>query len=396
MEQSSWQKLETVFNEAVGLPSEQRLAFVSAVCGNDNHLRRNVLSLLEEARKKTRFLSSPVYESGVRLLASEVDGLLAEPEFAGYKLLKIIGRGGAGVVFLAEDVKLERKVAVKILPYTLANSSSLIRRFQQEARAASAVSHPNVAHIYDFGEDKGRFYLAMEYVNGRTLREIFRTEKQPVAQSLEIAIQIAKALEAAHRRGIIHRDIKPENVIMASEDQTIKVLDFGLAKYLKNSPKVGSSAVSFRTDPKFIIGTTAYMSPEQIHGQTLDARTDLWSCGVLLFEMLLGKRPFDGATPVDLQTDILLSEPPFTAKIEEFPLLKDILCKLLAKDSAERYQTATELLQDLRTAYHDLSENQSHQNIHLSFGTDKKSKPMNLRAIRRSLEQFIKKIISQR
>lgn len=393
MEQISWQKLETVFNEAVVLPSEQRLAFVSSVCGNDNNLRRNVLSLLEEAKKKTRFFSSPVYESGVKLLASEVDGLLAEPDFAGYKLLKIIGRGGTGVVFLAEDAKLERQVAVKILPYTLANDSLMIRRFQQEARAACSVSHPNVAHIYDFGEDKGRFYLAMEYADGRTLREIFKTEKQPVAQSLEIAIQIAKALEAAHRRGIIHRDIKPENVILVTEDKTVKVLDFGLAKYLKNNLKVGRSAVSFRTDPNFIIGTTAYMSPEQIHGETLDARTDLWSCGVLLFEMLLGKRPFDGSTPVDLQTDILHSEPPFTAKIEEFPLLKAILCKLLTKNSADRYQTAADLLGDLRNAYHNLSENHYHQNIHLSFADEKKSGTTKFQTVRQSLARFIKKIM---
>lgn len=395
MKQSSWQELELIFNEAIGLPTERRLAFLSTVCISDENLHRNVLSLLDEAKKQTSFFSSPVYESGIRLLASEVNGLLAEPDFAGYKLLKIIGRGGAGVVFLAEDSKLEREIAIKVLPCALAEDDVLIGRFQQEARAASAISHPNVAHIYDFGKDKGRFFLAMEYVNGRTLREIFKNEKLTIAQSLEIAIQIAKALEAAHKKGIIHRDIKPENVILSHEDNTVRVLDFGLAKYVKGNSKSKKSVFSMRTDPKFIIGTTAYMSPEQIYGDILDARTDLWSFGVLLFEMLLGMRPFDGNTPVDVQSDILNSEPPFTEKIEDFPLLKNILSKLLAKQPAGRYQKATDLKEDLRIVYRNLSAKQQNLNIHLTCNDETAQPAGNLRAIRQRLEIFIKNILSR-
>jgi eukaryotic-like serine/threonine-protein kinase len=395
MKQSSWQELELIFNEAIGLPTERRLAFLSTVCGKDKNLYRNVLTLLDEAKKQSSFFSSPVYESGIRLLASEVNGLLEELDFAGYKLLKIIGRGGAGVVFLAEDTRLEREIAIKVLPYTLADDDALIRRFQQEARAASAISHPNVAHIYDFGKDKGRFFLAMEYVDGKTLREIFKKEKLSVAQSLEIAIQIAKALEAAHKKGIVHRDIKPENVILSNEDNTVRVLDFGLAKYVKGNPKLKKSVFSVRTDPKFIIGTTAYMSPEQIYGETLDARTDLWSFGVLLFEMLLGMRPFDGNTPVDIQSNILHSEPPFNSKIEQFSLLKDILLKLLTKQLAERYQTATDLKEDLRIVYRNLSAKQQNLNIHLTCDGETAQPAGNLRTIRQRLEKFIKNILSR-
>ena len=396
MEQSSWQELELIFNEAIGLPTERRLAFLSKVCENDKQLYQNVLSLLDEAKKQPTFFSSPVYESGIRLLASEVNGLLEEPDFAGYKLLKIIGRGGAGVVFLAEDTKLEREIAIKVLPCTLTEDDALIRRFQQEARAASAISHPNVAHIYDFGKDKGRFFLAMEYVKGKTLREIFKNEKLTVAHSLEIALQIAKALEAAHKKGIVHRDIKPENVILSSEDNTVRVLDFGLAKYVKSSPKTNKSVCSVKTDPKFIIGTTAYMSPEQIHGETPDARTDLWSFGVLLFEMLLGKRPFDGNTPVEIQSEILRSEPTFNGSIEDFPQLESILSKLLAKETDERYQTAADLIKDLRTAYRHLSENQQNRCLQFSIDDERTHRTGKLRTIRHRLEKFIKNMLSQK
>lgn len=396
MKQSSWQELELIFNQAIGLPTERRLVFLSKVCGGNKNLYQNVLSLLDEAKNQSSFFSSPVYESGIRLLTSEVNGLLEEPDFAGYKLLKIIGRGGAGVVFLAEDTKLEREIAIKVLPYTLTEDDALIRRFRQEARAASAISHPNVAHIYDFGKDKGRFFLAMEYVDGKTLREIFKNEKLTVAQSLEIAIQIAKALEAAHKKGIVHRDIKPENVILSSEDNTVRVLDFGLAKYVKSNPKTNKSVFSVQTDPKFIIGTTAYMSPEQIHGETLDARTDLWSFGVLLFEMLLGKRPFDGQASVDIQSNILYSEPPINGNIEDFPQLESILSKLLAKETEGRYQTAADLIKDLRTAYRHLSEDEQNRCLHLSEDDETAHRKGKLRAIRQRLERFIKNIFSQK
>ena len=351
MQTNRWQKIERIFNEALSLSPEERNEFLARACGEDAALREELEALFAEDAKTDGVLNQPVFTFGIQLFNEDFENLLETPDFERYKLHKLLGRGGMGAVFLAEDTKLERLAALKILPTALGErmDESLLR-FQQEARAASAITHPNVAHIYEFGSFENRYFLAMEYVEGQTLRRRLKEKPLDAPASLDIAAQVAAALRAAHKRGIVHRDIKPENIMLADEG-LVKVLDFGLAKITESQNRLASGnyrrTSSLDTAPGLIIGTTAYMSPEQIRGQTLDARTDLWSLGICLYEMLAGKRPFDGDTPNDVQAAILKDEPAFPET--SFPAdLKTVLQKALKKEKAERYQTADEFLHDLK------------------------------------------------
>jgi len=348
MKANRWKTVERVFNKSVNLPPEKREKYVLSACNGDSALLEDVLTLLAEAEKSDNFLSEPIFEVGAQILASEYIGLFDEPNFSKYEVQKILGRGGSGVVFLAKDTTLERNVALKVLPTALADDDERILRFQQEAKAASAISHPNVAHIYGFGKADGRYYLAMEYVEGNTLRGLLKNKKIDKIYALDIACQITKALSAAHKAGIVHRDIKPENVIV-TDDGLVKVLDFGLAKPFPAQNEEADRVIghSLDTKPGMIIGTTAYMSPEQIRGQSLDSRTDIWSLGVVLYEMLAGRRPFTGDTASDVQARILLSEPDYPFEIEEIPKVKKMLVKSLTKDVNLRYRSITELARDL-------------------------------------------------
>jgi serine/threonine protein kinase len=367
MMDNRWKTVETVFNKSVLLPPEKREEYVFSACGDDAALAEDVLTLLAETEKSGNFLSEPLFKVGAQILASEFVGLFDEPNFATYEIQKIIGRGGSGVVFLARDTVLERSVALKVLPTALADNDERILRFQQEAKAASAISHPNVAHIYGFGKANSRYYLAMEYVRGKTLRELLKEKSIDKLWALETAGQVAKALSAAHNAGIIHRDIKPENIIV-TDDGLVKVLDFGLAKPF--TPQNNSAHHSFNssldTKPGLIIGTTAYMSPEQIRGKALDLRTDVWSLGVVFYEMLARRRPFVGDTPSDVQALILLSELEFTEEIAAIPELKSILGKMLAKNADARYRNTIDLIKDLNNIQRQLSKN-SHDDIYYSF-----------------------------
>ncbi|MCU1289985.1 MAG: pknB 10 [Acidobacteria bacterium] len=356
MKVNRWETVEKVFNKSVVLPREKREAFVASACGGDADLIEDVLSLLAEADKDDKFLSEPVFEVGAKILASEYIGLFDEPNFAAYEMQKILGRGGSSVVFLARDVSLERSVAIKVLPAALADDDERILRFQQEAKAASAISHPNVAHIYGFGKADNRYYLAMEYVQGDTLRELLKKKEIDKVFALDIACQISKALCAAHKAGIVHRDVKPENIIVA-DDGLVKVLDFGLAKSftVQNRETNRSFDASLDTKPGMIIGTVSYMSPEQIRGQQLDWRTDIWSFGVVLYEMLAGSRPFKGETSSDIQARILLIEHEYPAEIAEMPEIRKILDKCLAKDVNLRYKATPELMNDLEIFHKYLS-----------------------------------------
>jgi eukaryotic-like serine/threonine-protein kinase len=348
MKMSRWQNVEMIFNEAVLLQAGDRYDFVVAATGSDEDLRMDILTLLDEADKTEDFLSEPVFNLGAQLLESEISILLDKPVFANYKLRKLLGRGGMGAVFLAEDMRLERLVALKIIPSKLSENDERIRRFQHEAKTASAISHPNIAHIYEFGKAEDRYFLAMEYVPGKTLRELLDAKPLDRAQAIAIAIQIANALGAAHNAGIVHRDIKPENIVMGAD--SVKILDFGLAKHSVDEKKNNSENVNnvIQTTPGLIIGTTAYMSPEQVRGKSLDQRTDLWSLGVCLYEMLTGKRPFEGETSSDVQAAILLKDPP-PLKINDPKrgALQRILNRALSKDAEKRYQNATEFVVDL-------------------------------------------------
>jgi eukaryotic-like serine/threonine-protein kinase len=276
-----------------------------------------------------------------------------------YTVLSPLGSGGMGEVYLAEDSRLHRKVALKILPADLASDRKRMQRFNQEAMAAAALNHPHIAHIYEIREVEGVHFIAMEFIDGETLRQRIKHGHLKLSEVLEIAIQAAGALSAAHAAGIIHRDIKPEN-IMVRRDGYIKVLDFGLAKLTEPEGSTTDTEAPTRamvnTGAGTVMGTANYMSPEQAKGTNVDARTDLWSLGAVLYEMITGRVPFPGETPTETISLILQKEPaPLERFAHDVPAeLQRIVTKALTKDREERYQTAKDLLIDLRNLKHKL------------------------------------------
>src|SRR2546427_3381769 len=265
-----------------------------------------------------------------------------------------------GEVYLAEDTKLGRKVSIKTLPTEFTNDKERLRRFQHEARAASGLNHPNLLTIHEIGNEAGAHFIAAEYIDGQTLRAILKRGRLKIDDALDVAQQTAFALTAAHGAGIVHRDIKPEN-IMVRRDGIVKVLDFGLAKLLEDHAREmidheADTRALVLTDPGRVLGTPQYMSPEQARGQELDARTDIWSLGVVLYEMLVGRPPFRGETKSHTVVSILETEPPLlTTLAPDTPAeLQRIVRKALTKDRDERYQTARDLMIDLKSLRRDL------------------------------------------
>ena len=276
-----------------------------------------------------------------------------------YNTLQKLGEGGMGEVYLAQDTRLGRLVALKMLPPAFTDDQARMRRFQQEARAVSSLNHPNILTIYEIGEADGVHYIAMEYVDGLTLRQHMSETQMTLGEALDIGVQISTALAAAHQAGIVHRDIKPEN-IMIRRDGYVKVLDFGLAKLAEGhalTTDVDAATVPMvETEPGSIIGTYVYMSPEQTRGIAADARADIWSLGVVLYEMIAGRPPFQGSTKSDMIVSILEKEPlPLARYSKDVPAeLQRIVTKALTKDREERYQTVKDLLIDLRRLQQDL------------------------------------------
>ncbi len=272
-----------------------------------------------------------------------------------YRVMQRLGVGGMGEVYLAEDMRLGRKLALKLLPAQFTQDADRVKRFEQEARAASALNHPNILTIYEIGRHEGAHYIATEYVEGVTLRSLLEDSQLSLSDALELTIQSASALQAAHQAGIVHRDIKPEN-IMRRPDGYVKLLDFGLAKLTQveaETKELDDESVTqslLLTQPGLVMGTIAYMSPEQARGQRVDQRTDLFSLGVVLYEMVCGKRPFNGATHSDVIAALLREEPRrISQHLPNAPVeLEQVLTKLLAKDREARYATAQELVADLK------------------------------------------------
>src|SRR2546429_634916 len=278
--------------------------------------------------------------------------LIAGTKLGRYEIRSKIGEGGMGEVYLARDLELDRTVAIKILPETLASDQQRLQRFIQEARAASALNHPHILTIYEVGVTGSSRFIATEFIDGETLRQRISAGLN-LAEALEIAIQVGSALSAAHAAGIIHRDIKPEN-IMVRHDGYIKVLDFGLAKLTEPKRSTTDTEAPTRamvnTDAGTVMGTANYMSPEQAKGTHIDERSDLWSLGAVLYEMVTGHVPFAGETPTETISLILQKEPaPLVRYAHEVPdELERIATKALTKDREERYQTAKDMLIDLR------------------------------------------------
>jgi len=388
MSDDNWDKLKELFHAALALSPDERRKYLDKTCGGDAGLRSAVESLLK-SHEESGFVDTPAFAAAADLLI-ESDGNAHESDrslsggqtFGRYRILSLLGEGGMGRVYLAEDTRLHRKVSLKFLSREVTRDHEKFLRFEREARAASALNHPNILTIHEFGEEDGRHFIATEYVAGQTLRERLNRALD-LEDTLEIAIQIASALVAAHRVNIVHRDIKPDNIIIRSEDGLIKVLDFGLAKILAPRTAAATAANSeaptrFKTGPGVVMGTVAYMSPEQARGDRVDERTDIWSLGVVLYEMIAGSTPFVADTSNEIISGILSRQPapPLTRFSHDVPeRLQEIVAKALAKDREERYQTSKDLLIDLK---------RSKQSLELKSGIEQSLSPDQVIARRES------------
>lgn len=345
MQAERWKQIDAIFDAVLEREPARRGDFLTSICGSDADLLREVESLLASHDEAADFIETPALETAAKSLAENHAAARIGVQIAHYQIKSLIGAGGMGEVYLAADAKLNRLVALKILPSAFAADAERIRRFQREAETVSTLNHPNIVTIFDVGCDADTHFIAVEYVDGKTLREILTTEKLTLTEILKIVCQTCDALGAAHAAGIIHRDIKPEN-IMRRTDGIIKVLDFGLAKLQEN----GANQDFSQTNSGLIVGTLNYISPEQALGWTLDNRTDLWSLGIVFYEMLIGKPPFTGATQAVVFNQILNAEPVLPAQIKpELPIeIDEIMRKALEKDRELSYQTAHDIRADAR------------------------------------------------
>ena len=340
----SWKRVRAVFDGAAALDAGHRAAFLDRECLADRALRERVTALLVAHDRAGGFLETParvVIDQGGSEARDELVGTL----LGGYQIEARLGAGGMGEVYLAHDIKLNRPVAIKLLSIRLGPDADRLRRFRQEAHSVSALNHPNIIVIHDFGDANGRPFMVTEYVEGQTLRQRMQAPL-PVGEAIDIALQVGDALAAAHARGIVHRDVKPENV-MLRPDGYVKVLDFGLAK-LGGRRGDGQGGTPI-TMPGIVMGTPRYMSPEQARGLELDARSDVWSLGVLIYEMMAGTPPFVGATTADLTAAIINTEPvPLELKSPQVPTpLARLTARALRKNRLERFATALELVTEL-------------------------------------------------
>ena len=351
-----WEILKEIFHTAVALNPSERTAFVEHACRGDESLRKRVESLIESHEKTNNFVDSPAYQAAAAMLIEEPT--LKPGQFVShYQILSLLGEGGMGRVYLAEDAKLKRKVSLKFLSHRFTEDRERVHRFEQEARAISALNHPNILTIHEVGEADGGRFIAAEFIDGETLRERLLSVVD-IDEAIGIAIQVAAALVAAHRLNIVHRDIKPENIMIRREDGLVKVLDFGLAKV--SEPRAVATGVvdadaetriRVQTQAGVLLGTAAYMSPEQARGNNVDERTDIWSLGVVLYEMVAGCSPFIAGTSHEIISAILSKDPlprltRFRGLVPE--RLEEIVEKALTRNRDERYQTSKDLLIDLK------------------------------------------------
>lgn len=362
MEAERWQRINDLFLSALEKKPAERATFINAACSDDDDLRGEVESLLAAHDGASEFIEEPVVEAATQLLGKEHARSMEGRKIGHYQIVSLLGAGGMGEVYLARDRKLARQVAIKLLPLRFTLEPDRVARFQREAQAASALNHPNILTIHEIGDADHVHFIATEFIDGVTLRNQLQSAQLSVRESIDIAVQIASALTTAHDAGIVHRDIKPENV-MLRKDGIVKVLDFGLAKLTEQPTMLrdfrDSPRVPVQTDAGVVMGTAHYMSPEQARALPTDARTDVWSLGVVLYEMVAGERPFSGTTTSDVIAAILTTEPsPLSFQSAEVPgELARIVTKALRRDAAERYQTVGNMLLDLRNLKQELEFN---------------------------------------
>lgn len=342
-----YEKVCEIFAEAQEVSREKREAFLRVKCGDDEDLRQEVESLLVSDDVSGDFIQAPALEVAAEMLADEKGNSKIGKEIGQYKILSMLGLGGMGEVWLADDSKLKRQIALKLL--TDVQNKDRLARFEQEAFAVSALNHPNIITIFDIGETDGQQFIATEFIEGKTLRQLINERNLTVSQAVDIASQVCAALATAHSAGIIHRDIKPENIMVRS-DGIIKVLDFGLARF--NEKKTSTSENKYLTKPGMVMGTVNYMSPEQARALPIDEKTDVFSLGIVLYEMLAGELPFNGVNEVETLAAILEREPlPLSEQLPK--KLRDLITKLLNKNHLER-PTAAEMLDELKLVRRNL------------------------------------------
>jgi serine/threonine protein kinase len=355
------QRLEKLFCEALELKPQERSDLMVRLGDSDPELAAAVQSLIAAHERTDGVIDSPAYEADAESLVDVRPALVVGQIVGHYQIVAPLGKGGMGEVYLASDAKLDRKVALKLLPAQFTSNKERLRRFIQEAKAASSLNHPNIITIHEIGDADGANFIATEFIDGETLKQHMVHTRMKLRDILDVSIQVASALQAAHAAGIIHRDIKPEN-IMLRPDGYVKVLDFGLAKLTEKSHQSASvnsqidTMVRTHTQPGTVLGTVHYMSPEQARGQRLDQRTDAFSLGIVMYEMATGHMAFAGATGVDTLVAILEKEPePFDQHAPEIPTeFQRIINKALRKDREERYQTIKDLLIDLKSFREEL------------------------------------------
>src|SRR5215213_4331950 len=354
-----WQQISRIFKSAILLDNEARAAYVANECGRDESLRVQVDKLIESHSQASAedFMRGGAAEAAASLLIIDDDEqrppvLTKGQQFGSYVILDALGAGGMGEVYLARDTRLDRTVALKVLSPDISQDKRRMQRFRQEAKVASSLNQPNILTVFEFGEVDQLTFIATEFIDGETLREYLHGKKLKLGEILDISIQVLAALDAAHEARIVHRDIKPENVMIRRRDHVVKVLDFGLAKVTEkraSTMNAGESeaATAFKTAPGTVMGTVNYMSPEQAQAKAVDERTDIWSTGVMIYEMVTGAMPFSGATTSHTIVQILEKEP---APLRNVPAeLQRIVTKAMTKDPDERYQTAKDMLIDLRS-----------------------------------------------
>ena len=345
----SWQQIQGLFHAALSLGGEERNAYLAQQCVGDDELRREVESLVAASEERGGLFERPVLSLGMRVLSSEPAEDLTGRTLGTFKILSLLGRGGMGDVYLAEDADLGRKVALKFLSGKLAHNPWAKRQFAKEARAVAMLDHPNICAVHRLVEADGYEFIVMQYVEGERLDRLIEARRPDLKEALSLAVKAAGALAAAHAHGVIHRDIKPSNIIVTPDGQ-LKVLDFGLAKLVqrREGRPATEAAPSNSFQPGFIPGTIAYMSPEQLRGQKLNYLTDIFSFGVVLHELFTGRNPFARDSEAETISAILVSEPAAISPDAQFPReLARVVQKCLSKDRSRRYQSFDELLVDL-------------------------------------------------
>src|SRR6266480_7989335 len=347
------QTIEEIFYAALDQEPDQIAKFLETACEGDELLRRKVEALLASRQRVGSFIETSAVGIATRIIENGQTDSLVGQAFGHYKISERIGSGGMGEVYLATDVTAGRKAALKLLPMRFTGDAERLKRFQQEAHAVVALNHPNIVTVYEIGEGHSTHYIASELIEGETLRQRLMRGRIEVDDAVDVAIQVASALAAAHAAGIIHRDISPGN-IMLRPDGYVKVLDFGIAKLAEQEVPVtmpkDEALLLVETNLGSILGTVSYISPEQACGVPVDKRTDIWSLGVALYEMVTGHAPFTGDTPKEVMTSILeIEPPPLTRYVAHAPAeLQQIVSKTLRKDRTERYRSAQDLLKALK------------------------------------------------